>query len=357
MARMIGNNAATAAMASGLVGPGDTWHYDMLTDEIVIVSRSGVVRRIDARAFTNSWQQAQQNLQPSISGQGSILVSQAFAVTSSAWGMPPAPQHTPPHLKADPKQPDTLGWREWRWSDADECLESPSQHTKWPEAELVVPNWDEGDAVRGVSGIHAHLVPKHWKILCQQSGEYVQADDPVRVHGIVERFGKYVLGTEGWRAEWVVIKELMAPSTEVGLKIERAYPDVIVHYPEEEGEESWTSVKSSKWGKGSRPTSRPKPSPPPNPLPSPNSSPASPPSTQTTANPLANQLMPSQNMLQNANWSPSSLPVLSQQRLYGSLSSSESDKPKRDFVFNFLESGPIWVGGLFVAACLMWALS
>jgi hypothetical protein len=37
------------------------------------------------------------------------------------------------------------------------------------------------------------------------------------VHGIVERFGRYVLGTKGWRAEWVVIRELMARDTTTAL--------------------------------------------------------------------------------------------------------------------------------------------
>lgn len=125
----------------------------------------------------------------------------------------------------------------------------------------MVPDWSEADAVRGVAGIHAHLVPKHWKIMGTEHAEYVAALDPMRVHGVVERFGKYVLGTEGWRAEWVVIKELMAPSTKIGLEIEQAYPDVIVHYPEEEGDTSCELVKSSALGKGNRSTSRPLPLP------------------------------------------------------------------------------------------------
>jgi hypothetical protein len=50
------------------------------------------------------------------------------------------------------------------------------------------------------------------------------------VIGVVERFGKYVLGTEGWRAEIVVIRKLRAPSTEIGLKLEQAYPEVEVCY-------------------------------------------------------------------------------------------------------------------------------
>lgn len=344
------------------------WHYDVVTDEFVVAMPDGSTRRIDAQQVAASqlhaqvmahqaqmrhaqaMQQAMLNAHwtPSISGQANFIGQNLAA------GSVHAP--SPPHRKADSAQPDTLGWREWKFDPSSERLKSPSQDTIWQEAELVVPYWDDGEAVRGVSGIHAHLVPKHWKILCAESGEYVQTDDPNRVHGIVERFGKYVLGTEGWRAEWVVIKELMAPSTEVGLKLEQAYPDVIVHYPEDEGEQSCTSETLSKLGKGSRPTSRPKPTPSPSPSPPPSSSQASQQSTLTPGSPAwraQNGLPP----LKSANSSPSSPPAPSPAPLYGSLSSSASNPIRRDFAFNFLESGPIWIGGLVVAAFLMWALA
>lgn len=252
-----------------------------------------------------------------------------------------------PHLRPDPAQPDTLGWREWRWVEPTDPrhihghLESPSQRTPWPEAELVVPHWDDGDAVRGVSGIHAHLVPKHWKIVCQQSGEYVALDDPMRVHGIVERFGKYVLGTEGWRAEWVIIKELMAPSTEVGLKIEQAYPDVIVHYPEEDGGTSCTSVTSSKWGKGNRSTSRPRPSP----------SPSQ--STPSVAPSPALSQTPSQSP-SNGNASPrtSSLANPNRLPLYASGNSSPSESAKTHLL-DFWGAALVVVIGAFLLSWLV----
>jgi hypothetical protein len=53
--------------------------------------------------------------------------------------------------------------------------------------------------------------------------------DAFTVTGIVERFGRYVLGSEGWRAEWVVIRELQAPSVEIMLALMQRYPDVRVH--------------------------------------------------------------------------------------------------------------------------------
>lgn len=170
------------------------------------------------------------------------------------------PDSLPSFAKPDPAQPDTLGWRAWLWSEEHQLLESPHQHTIWPEAELVVPNWDEGEAVRGSAGIHARLVPKNWRIIGWPDGDGSGAlhESPLLVTGIIERFGHYVLGTTGWRAEWVVIKELVAPSTDIGLAIERAYPDVIVHYPDQ-GEATCELVKSSALGKGSRSTSRPRP--------------------------------------------------------------------------------------------------
>jgi hypothetical protein len=54
------------------------------------------------------------------------------------------------------------------------------------------------------------------------------------VHGIVERFGRYVLGTEGWRAEWVVIRELLAPDENTALALMRTYPEVRIHIREQE---------------------------------------------------------------------------------------------------------------------------
>jgi hypothetical protein len=77
---------------------------------------------------------------------------------------------------------------------------------------------------RGHTGIHARRMPSDWHRADPSLTETGNCD----VHGIVERFGRYVLGTEGWRAEWVVIRELMAPDTETALALLRKYPDVHV---------------------------------------------------------------------------------------------------------------------------------
>jgi hypothetical protein len=174
---------------------------------------------------------------------------------------PPSSFHA--WMRPDPRVPDTLGWREWLWNG--ERLRSPVRSTFWPTAELTAETWTDEGGVRGEVGIHAHLVPRHWKVVSE-----LGSDSTVRVAGIVERFGRYVLGTEGWRAEQAVIRELMAPSTEIGLALEQAYPDVIVHYPDQtdEGEFKWTSEKSSELERGSRsllPSSRAAPAPPPPP--------------------------------------------------------------------------------------------
>lgn len=168
----------------------------------------------------------------------------------------------------DHAQPDTLGWRYWYWCPEHKQLFSPSQGTHWADAELRVGEWDESDVLRGKAGIHARRMPiGDWKTLGWPEGcGASHASGLLLVTGIVERFGKYVLGTTGWRAEWVMVKELRAPSTEIGLLIEQAYPDVVVHYPEKE-DPRWISATSNVLAKGQCPF-RSQPSPLPVPPPS-----------------------------------------------------------------------------------------
>lgn len=131
----------------------------------------------------------------------------------------------------DPDAPDTLGWRMWLWDAAVQRLRSPFQGTVWHTPELRVDNWDTSVVLRGVAGIHARRVPIDWRrakwVGDGRSEPRWQANS---VTGIVERYGRYVLGTLGWRAEWVVIRKLRAPNDEIGLALERAYPDVEVLY-------------------------------------------------------------------------------------------------------------------------------
>lgn len=127
--------------------------------------------------------------------------------------------------------PDTLGWRAWRWDGR--VLRSPHQHTTWETRELRADAWDDAAALRGKAGIHARRVPRDWLRAGwpddgPNEGRLPHHDSAV-VTGIVERFGRYVLGTTGWRAEIVIIRELCAPDVPTMLALKAAYPDVRVH--------------------------------------------------------------------------------------------------------------------------------
>ncbi len=129
----------------------------------------------------------------------------------------------------DPRAPDTLGWRIWHWDKNTQRLKSPTMGTVWHTPELRVEDWSFSKAVRGKAGIHAARMPYDWRRASLAGTElngYTAPYEEGTVVGVVERLGKYVLGTEGWRAEWVIIKSLKAPSTEVGLLLEQAYPDL-----------------------------------------------------------------------------------------------------------------------------------
>lgn len=155
------------------------------------------------------------------------------------------PRQLPRWLQPAPGTPDTLGWRAWLWNAEHQCLQSPHWDTIWPDAVARAESWDDDSSVRGVAGIHARLVPAAWRVVGwpdDDASAYLDPN-PLLITGIVERFGRYVLGTEGWRAEQVVIRELLAPTTEVGLLLEQRYPDTIVHYSDQV--QPWTSAKSS----------------------------------------------------------------------------------------------------------------
>lgn len=154
------------------------------------------------------------------------------------------------HYDADPNISNTFGWRCWNWLVLDEELKSPIRSAVWYDAELRCEIWDESEVIRGKAGIHARIVPTEWqKEFCPEGSSSVNSFDALQtsysinddicvviqyyqIDGIVERFGKYVLGTEGWRSEWVIIRELRAPNTEIGLALEKKFPSVIIHYPE-----------------------------------------------------------------------------------------------------------------------------
>jgi hypothetical protein len=132
-------------------------------------------------------------------------------------------------MAIDPDAPDTLGWRAWSWQSG--VLVSPLRRTQWQDGTLKAEQWSDQEALRGEAGIHARRMPKDWvRVDARRFPEIGRCD----VHGIVERFGRYVLGTEGWRAEWVVIRELMAPDTKTALALMQRYPEVKVHVQKQE---------------------------------------------------------------------------------------------------------------------------
>lgn len=127
--------------------------------------------------------------------------------------------------------PDTLGWRAWIWDGR--VLRSPHQRTAWETRELRAEAWSDDDALRGVQGIHARRMPRDWlragwPDAGPQEGRLDGRASKV-VTGIVERYGRYVLGATGWRAELAIIRELCAPDVATMLALIAAYPDVRVH--------------------------------------------------------------------------------------------------------------------------------
>lgn len=122
-------------------------------------------------------------------------------------------------------RPNTLGWRTWTWDRKAKCLKSPAQGVLWHGPELIAEDWDQASVVRGTSGIHACRLPRgDWKLADRPR------DMPVGlVVGLVERYGRYALGEVGWRAEWVIVRELLAPNEAVANTLRKYYPEVKVH--------------------------------------------------------------------------------------------------------------------------------
>lgn len=126
----------------------------------------------------------------------------------------------------DPFVSDNMGWRGWNWDTQEKRLVSPAYRAIWDGPELRTDKWCFEDTLRGVAGIHARRVPRDWKAALWGGHDAPEST----VTGLVERFGKFVLGELGWRAEWVIIRKLLAPTEEMGLLLEMTYPEVEVVY-------------------------------------------------------------------------------------------------------------------------------
>lgn len=143
---------------------------------------------------------------------GTFLFRPTRAEIRAAWREFYARQRAPVS-----RAPDTLGWRSWAWNGTH--LQSPYMNTVWRDSDLRCTEWSTDDAVRGEAGIHALFVPR---------GRKPAAESTAQVCGIVERFGKFVQGEDGWRAEWVFIRELFPRNAKLAEKLRVAYPDVKV---------------------------------------------------------------------------------------------------------------------------------
>lgn len=131
----------------------------------------------------------------------------------------------------DPDAPDTLGWRIWLWrrdKSGNHVLMSPVRRTPWPGPELRAECWSLSAAVEGEAGVHALRMPRDWRRAVWQQSRYCEGLGAVII-GVVERWGHAVVGSRGWRAEWVRILELQAPDAETALAIMQRYPEVRVH--------------------------------------------------------------------------------------------------------------------------------
>lgn len=158
-----------------------------------------------------------------------------------------------PELPPVEYMPDDFGWRYWHWSPTRRTLCSPYYRTVWRESEFWAKNWKDrpgSGEERNVAGIHAAKAPVDWwqrknselrEVGTSGTHSSISAnveigdclphlDDEVVIQGIVEKFGGFVRGTRGWRAEMVVIIEFLAPNTTIGLQLEQAFPDVPVRY-------------------------------------------------------------------------------------------------------------------------------
>ena len=123
------------------------------------------------------------------------------------------------------------------WAEKFEGLYSPFQGTPWPDEELEANYFDDEDlGARGHAGIHARLLPRNWMHKRHPDrGEAITsagrpAGNKVKIiTGVVERYDRYVLGVRRWRAERVIIRELMCRTEEMAEKLRKKYPLAKVH--------------------------------------------------------------------------------------------------------------------------------
>jgi hypothetical protein len=127
------------------------------------------------------------------------------------------------HYRANPFLPSVYGWRKWYFDTKTYVLKSPVMHTPWPTAALQAHTWSNEPLVHGYDGVHARRCPADWR-----SNEECWPEWAILVTGIVERYGRAVLGRNGWRSEHAVIRELIARDYKIALALSMRYTSVRV---------------------------------------------------------------------------------------------------------------------------------
>ena len=123
-----------------------------------------------------------------------------------------------------------MGVRIWRMGEDGLLRSITRQYFVWTSSRVRAESFTVSDVVHGDTGIHAYRMPGDvdgW-LRGAPTFLYFTRENLQDVYGIVERFGLYVLGTEGWRAEEAVIRKLWANSPEQAALLRAAYPDVEV---------------------------------------------------------------------------------------------------------------------------------
>lgn len=121
---------------------------------------------------------------------------------------------------------------------SDYHIASPIQHTVWESEIMTAHSWDEGEAVRGVCGIHAAWPARDGRVRPK-----IDAKNEGWIVALVRGQGRFVCGKEGWRAERVIIDTAYLPSAiyhrwRVVKRLQRLYPSVTFE------EETWTLERS-----------------------------------------------------------------------------------------------------------------
>jgi hypothetical protein len=125
-----------------------------------------------------------------------------------------------------------IGWRYWRvcsqWPD---LLISPFRQTRWEGPVLKAHTWSTHEAVQGLAGIHATHTQKHARKFAELERGYRGAHTYTTTVAIgrVRAYDRYVVGTNGWRAERVIVDKLFIvpfpkqPATEAIAAFEQRY--------------------------------------------------------------------------------------------------------------------------------------